>query len=667
MAEEIKYRPEIDGLRAIAVLSVFIYHIGTVFLGIDLLPGGFLGVDIFFVISGYLISTIILAGLENQTFSLGDFYSRRIRRILPVFFVVLFVSLPFAWWLFLPEETQAFANSLLYSIFFVSNYWFFGNDPYWTEGLSRPFLHTWSLGVEEQFYLLFPALMLLINRFGKTGRLYFCLALFVFSLAYAEVESSRNAQAAFFLLPARVWELAAGVLLALVERSGLIKVYISAYGQSLLSWLGLSLVITPMFGYSSATQHPSLLTLVPVVGTALIIVFSPGQSVAKILGLRPFVALGLISYGLYLWHYPVLVFAERYFEEPNYFLGFLLALFCLLLSVITYRYVEQPARKSKAVSFSRLAIALSLCIAFLVPLLFFIAKDGLSYRYPDFLISQESMPEPLPNYEWFMAAGASKQNIILVGDSHMMAIAPQLKSLALQEGFNYAVSTERGCQLIIDTRRVSRSNKQPTHCTESLQAERMQFLQKAPPSFVVLGGRLPLILEERAFDNGEGGSEKRMVHYIQNPGATLGNRSSRREYIEKKYNETVEAILAMGHKVVLVYPIPEVGWNVPQRLATLIDGDWINARVLLQKAPIETRYGVFQVRTRTAYELLDGIDNVIRVHPEYLFCNRHARGQCAAHDSENVYYRDEHHPSAYGANVISHAILSEITDFVQAH
>jgi len=663
MAKGLRYRPEIDGLRAIAVSAVLIYHLGTVFIDVNLLSGGFLGVDIFFVISGYLISNIVLSGLERGTFSLADFYRRRVRRILPVFFVVVIASLPFAWLLFLPEETQAFASSMISSIFFVSNIWFFSSDPYWTAGLSRPFLHTWSLGVEEQFYLLFPGFLLLVFRFGRNWMAHIFVALFMLSLLYAHFESGRNMQAAFFLLPSRMWELSAGILLSIAERNQRWQSGVNTSVASCLSTIGLSLIIIPMFLFSSGTRHPSLITLIPVAGVVLVIAFARNNFwIIRLLSLKPVVALGLISYGLYLWHYPVFVFAHRFVDVPSHASAVLLVMLCLLLSTISYFFIEQPARSSSSISFHRLFAALFLCLLSVLPILIMASRDGFRNRYPEFLLSQESKPVPLPNYEWSYADTEKPNNIILVGDSHMMAIASELKALALENGFNYAVSTERGCQLIADTRRVLRSNRQPTHCTEILQAERLEFLRSASPSFVILGGRLPLVVEEKAFENQTGGNEKRMVHFLQNPEATLGTRSQRRKYIAAKYLETVEDILSMGHIVVLLYPIPEVGWHVPQKLASMVGGDWSRAREIARANPIETEYEVFTERTRRSYELLDAIslDSILRVYPEKLFCNIDGRNKCSTHNDEYVYYRDSHHPSAYGASLIANSVMEAI-------
>ncbi|MDB4090621.1 acyltransferase, partial [Pseudomonadales bacterium] len=429
--------------------------------------------------------------------------------------------------------------------------------------------------------------------------------------------------------------------------------------------LGVALIIIPFFLYSSNTRHPSLFTSIPVLGVVLAIAYAHADSWAiRLLKQKAIVGIGLISYSLYLWHYPVFVFAKRLIDTPSKTSAIFLIALCMSLSITSFIFVEKPTRDVQVMPFSRLVIIVLISLAILVPVLLYVTKDGLRNRYPEFLLVQEAMPPVLGNYEWMGSENHSYGRVVLVGDSHMMAVAPELKDLALVEGFEFSVSNERGCQLIMDTRRVVRATGQPTHCTEALQRERLDFLRQSPPSFVVLGGRLPLILEEKGFNNNLGGKEKRMRFYIQNPTASLTDIQQRRANIRQKYRETVEAILAMGHAVVLVYPIPEAGWHIPKKLIALVEGDWVQAKRIAKANPIQTDYKVFEARSKRAYELLDEIegDSLLRVYPEELFCNQEEQGFCATHDEEHVYYRDEHHPSAHGAELIAQHIMATILE-----
>jgi|GEM_PF-1471940 len=217
MNRSMKYRPEIDGLRAIAVLSVIIYHAEFTFLGIDWATGGYIGVDIFFVISGYLITKLILLELEaSNSFSFLNFYERRARRILPMLLTIIVISIPFAWDWMLPSQFVEFCKSVVSSILFSSNFFFyFAQTEYGADSsLMKPFLHTWSLGIEEQFYIVFPIFLILFRRFFKRQMLVFLLALFLLSLGFAEIGSSRNVEHNFYLPLSRFWELLAGAILA---------------------------------------------------------------------------------------------------------------------------------------------------------------------------------------------------------------------------------------------------------------------------------------------------------------------------------------------------------------------------------------------------------------------------------------------------------------------
>lgn len=667
MAKEIQYRPEIDGLRALAIAAVLLYHLGEVFLQRELLRGGFLGVDIFFVISGYLITSIIIVGLDGNTFSLADFYRRRIRRIIPVFMLVAFVSLPFVWLVLLPSETQAYAKSLIASLFFVSNFWFLGSDPYWSEGLTRPFLHTWSLAIEEQFYVIVPGFVLIVYRIARQWLLCLTTLLVIGSLIYAQYASGISADAAFYLLPSRLWELGAGSLLAIGRRDLRLQGLRDRFGKQAqwLLTLGFAMLIASLFLFSSSTRHPSLLTLFPIVGVLLVLSFSSTDHlVTRLLSLKPIVGLGLISYSLYLWHYPVYSFAQRLVDEPSVLQAALVTLLCLGLSIVSYFLVERPARHWGSHSFMRLSALLLLALVVLLGVLALIAKDGLRFRYPEFLLTQESIPVQPENYVWEQTVAAKKGNMVLVGDSHMMAIEPELRELALASGLDFATAVDRGCQFILGTRRVRQDNRQPTHCTESLQAQRLEFLRGAPASYVVIGGRLSLMLAERGFDNLEGGREKRLRHFLQNPQSNLGNKTERNNYIETQYRATVRKITELGHTVVLVYPIPEAGWHVPRKLIDVVGGDWLNARNQVEQAPITTGYEVFQQRNQQAYQLLDSIDAnpIVRVYPESLFCNQTTM-RCKTHDGEHVYYRDEHHPSAYASSIIASQIIDRLLPF----
>src|SRR5210317_2212445 len=307
------YRPEIDGVRAIAVVAVILYHSQISIFGHQLFKGGFIGVDIFFVISGYLITSIILKELVTTgSFSFKHFYERRIRRILPALLFVMLVSLPFAWMYLLPSSFIDFSKSILYSLGFTSNFYFhYSGQQYGAEsGLLKPFLHTWSLSVEEQFYILFPIVLLVTFKYFKKFLIHILILGFLISLGLAEWGSKNHPSFNFYILPTRGWELLAGSILAYFEitKGHRSKNYIL---NSILPFTGLILIGHSILFFNDEMFHPSFYTLSPIIGVCLIIWFSnKDELITKILSTKLFVGIGLISYSLYLWHYPIFAYAR---------------------------------------------------------------------------------------------------------------------------------------------------------------------------------------------------------------------------------------------------------------------------------------------------------------------------------------------------------------------
>ena len=302
------YRRDIDGLRALAVLGVVFYHSEILINKVLIFSGGFLGVDIFFVISGYLITSIIYKENKVKKFSFINFYIRRIRRLLPALLVVLFVSLIFSYFLFLPVEFKSYLDSIISSIFFYSNFYFhYSGQAYGQSILStKPLLHTWSLAVEEQFYILYPIFLIFsIYLFKKKIKILFYLII-LFSLIFASYISENHPSFNFYMLFTRSWELMCGALIALYHLEEKKRNH-----YNFLSYLGFFLIIFSFIFFEDPHRHPSFLTLIPVFGCCLIIVDKDSNSsINKFLSYKWFVNIGLISYSLYLWHHPILSFGK---------------------------------------------------------------------------------------------------------------------------------------------------------------------------------------------------------------------------------------------------------------------------------------------------------------------------------------------------------------------
>ena len=310
---KINYRPEIDGLRSIAVIAVIIFHAQIVVFGDQLFKGGFIGVDIFFVIFGYLITSIILVELNNTgTFSFKNFYERRIRRLLPALLLVMLVSFPFAWNYLSPVGFIDYAKSILSSLFFSSNIYFYitGIEYDGVGGIFKPYLHTWSLSVEEQYYIIFPVILLLSFRFFKSHIIKILFVIFIASIVIAQLSSKEYPSLNFYFIHSRMWELMAGSILAFFEIKKGCRSNIFILNKYLPSF-GLFLIFYSIHFFNGQMPHPSLYTILPVAGVCMIIWFS-GQNdlITKILSTKIFVSVGLISYSLYIWHYPIFAFSR---------------------------------------------------------------------------------------------------------------------------------------------------------------------------------------------------------------------------------------------------------------------------------------------------------------------------------------------------------------------
>jgi peptidoglycan/LPS O-acetylase OafA/YrhL len=362
------YRPDIDGLRAVAVLGVIFFHAGFPWV-----RGGYVGVDVFFVISGFLITGILLRELRQERLSLARFYERRARRILPALFVVLGVTLAACRLIMLPEDQRTAARSAVGVVAFAANFLFWrGVDfvdltliNYFGQRLhEQPLIHTWSLGVEEQFYLLFPLTVLIAWRVGQRWVLPVLVSMTVASLAASAVLTPRSPGVAFYLLPARIWELLAGGLLAwraLDSRFGPPRRLVRETGAA----IGLALIVIAMAIYDSTTPFPGLYALAPVVGAVLLIQFAPGSTIGRLLSWRPIVFIGLISYSAYLWHQPLFALA-RYVSlagEMTSPVALTLCALTLVLATVTWRFVETPFRDRERVPTRALALGCAAGIA----------------------------------------------------------------------------------------------------------------------------------------------------------------------------------------------------------------------------------------------------------------------------------------------------------------
>ncbi len=449
-----EYRREIDGLRAIAVLSVILFHAGFQTFG-----GGFVGVDVFFVISGYLITTIILSELDQGKFSITKFYERRARRILPALFAVMTVCLPFAWLSLMPEDLQDFSRSLVAVSLFVSNVLFWKNGDYFADVAEFiPLLHTWSLAVEEQYYVLFPICLRLTWGLGKRRILGLLVVTFFASLGTAQWASVAKPMAAFFLLPTRGWELLVGAFVAfylLAQRNN----FQSRVASEIGGFLGLGLIIYAVFFFGAQMPFPSLYTLVPTVGAALIIVFSTERTfVAKLLSNKLLVGVGLVSYSAYLWHQPLFAFARHMsqLELESKPLFLILTIVTLVIAYLTWKYIEMPFRVKSSFSQNHLLVLVIMLSALFIIVglcgnIYYSSKiPSIDYRWGQYVRQHQCLLQDPTVSKHDPDCITSRKSVLLWGDSHAASLLPGLFKLSEKHSFGVSQLTQTGCAPLTD-------------------------------------------------------------------------------------------------------------------------------------------------------------------------------------------------------------------------
>lgn len=436
-----KYRSEIDGLRAIAVLVVVIFHLDPTYL-----PGGFVGVDIFFVISGYLITNIIHIQMLAGQFTFKEFYERRIKRILPIFYFVVFFSLSVGYFILSPSELLSLSNSAIAANSFLANFRFMLTGNYFQEENMRPLLHLWSLAVEEQFYFLWPSLLLLLIKMKKSWIPAILVFLIILSFVGAEVASRdlRWATMSYYMLPTRAGELLLGAIL----------VFMSTPNKKLVaeisSFLGIALIIYSIMLVDSQSVFPGLFSFIPCSGCALVIAAGPNTFVAKCLSFAPLAFFGLISYSLYLWHWPFIVFYKSYFIVDT--ISPIVAIFIFILIVfvswITTVLIENRFRKSK-LSFSATFIyyLLSPMVILFVVSFSIRSQNGMPERFG--LNDKMGVTQTVDcNYDqngscFITSTGSS--SILLLGDSHANHFSNLLKILGDRLQIRIIRAVSEGC------------------------------------------------------------------------------------------------------------------------------------------------------------------------------------------------------------------------------
>ena len=566
------YRAEIDGLRALAVLPVILFH-----AGFELFKGGFVGVDVFFVISGYLITTIIISEIAEGKFSIINFYERRARRILPALFFVMLVCLPFAWFWLIPNDLKDFGQSLVAVSTFSSNILFWKVSGYFdTAAELYPLLHTWSIAVEEQYYILFPIFLILTWRLGIKWILVILSIVFVISLGVAHWGAFNKPIPTFYLLPTRGWELLIGVFIAFYLKH---NSYLKSHSiNQTLSLIGSGMIIYSIFAFDESTPFPSLFTLVPTVGTGLLILSAvPNTIVNTLLSFSPIVGVGLISYSAYLWHLPMLVFVRhRLLGELSDLLLIVLCFASLVMAYISWRWIEKPFRDKKKTT-SKMIFSFSL-----IGIVFFSSIGLITYFKQGFyeLFSEdiqrysliyESYKNRFANDECNLSVNLSKPPLCIIGD---ISVNPKIALI----GDSHASAINYELDKVLQDRKISIYRFTKNSCPPALgfQSDNyedcwrhidntLKVIDEKKIETVILFARWSYYLNEDPYDNNIGGIDKMANRYTILPIPLTADISERRQAILSSYKQFIDKLLSNDIKVITIGPVPEHGWDVPKR------------------------------------------------------------------------------------------------------
>ena len=642
------YRPDINGLRAIAVISVLLFH-----AGFSAFHGGFIGVDVFFVISGYLITKIILRDLEVGRFSVIAFYERRARRILPALMVTIALSFVGAYLLQTPRNFEDFGQSVTAVSLFGSNVLFWLESGYF-DSAGKPLLHTWSLGVEEQFYLGFPLLLMALRRlFG--ARFVPCLWLFAAASFIASLVGSTYAsESAFYLVHTRAWELLVGSILA----CGALPAG-NASWRNLLAILGGVLFAAGLVVIGPATPFPGFAALLPTIGTACLIhAGGTGRTaVSGILSARPMVFIGLISYSLYLLHWPLFVFARQLaIFELNTWQVIGLLLLAILLATLSWLKVEQPFRSKAVASRSRLftlagvTIAVAVAAGATVDVL-----DGIPERGPAFVLAGDTPPDSRLRLRqrtcrWVEAhptmdkcpigQAGGEPSFVLWGDSHALTLQTAVDVSASRHGATGLQVFAQACAPLAGIGRKDFPNCQPFY--DFMIGE---LAARTKIRTVILAARWAMVADGQPYKSEPG----KVVELFEGPQHDTG--AGNRRLFEAGLTRTVRQLLALGRRVALVEPIPDIGYFVPEAsvVASRTGRDLTSLIAPSRKEHDERNRAVWPL-----FQTLAEAPGVRIIHIAERLCGT---GVCRVLDADSgrVLYLDTNHLSVLGSRNLSAA------------
>jgi peptidoglycan/LPS O-acetylase OafA/YrhL len=646
------YRPDIDGLRAVAVLPVLMYH---AFPG--WMPSGFVGVDIFFVISGFLISTVIMGNLEAARFSYLDFYSRRIRRIFPALAVMLIAVLAFGWVSLFPVEFAALGKHVLGGATFVANFFLWNESGYFdTSAESKPLLHLWSLGIEEQYYIFWPLILSIAWR-NKTSLLLVIVSMGGASFLFCLLEIAADPVATFYSPVTRVWELMLGSALAYVFTVRLGQRRTLGGGVAMFSSLiGTLLVLTGFLLITDSKPFPGWWAVFPTLGSLLLIAGGPGSGVNRwLLSNRWMVLVGKISFPLYLWHWPLLSFAQiLYSGSPPAIVKILLLLTTFMLAWITYRFVERPIRYGEGMFSAAMPL---MAIAAVVALLgaFIYLENGFTSRsivaYNRDLLRQTPFaanpPSPCPGMAndvisknklcTIYPAAVAAKTIVLWGDSSTGAWLPVFLDIGKQHNFSIVNLSHPSCPPLLSARKTRFDYKESREYCRDGQMQRLaiQEIARLHPDLIVV------------LSNWNSYSGRSNREFITDRPDEVADTTSTQRTLSARVPETLEALTQVSRIVVFrSWPIMPIARNMKIARTLAIPG--IEPTHTTDVAGPTVSRSEFSEDSRNINFIFDqlGSPRLSFFDPSAKIC---ASGTCESHVNGINYYSDAYHISTAGA------------------
>lgn len=614
------YRSEIDGLRAVAIIPVILFHAGY-----EYFAGGFVGVDVFFVVSGYLISNIILLELSQKGFRFRNFYSRRCKRLLPIIFLVTLSSYIAALCTFPPVQLKDFFQSVMAVASFTPNILFFLESGYFDQSSElKPLLHTWSLAIEEQFYILFPLILFFFHNYPKGYILKLFIVLALISLIYSEYFLKVDKHAAFYLSPFRFYELLVGACVALI------RVKVSSILANTLASLGLTLILSSIFIFDSTYAFPGFNALLPTFGTGLLILFvQPRSIIHKILSSRLMQLVGLMSFSLYMWHHPIFTFSRIHFYNYNWdYVRLVSILFTVIVSYISWKYFEIPLRKSKiseksTIIFSLLALTALFCLgAFSIKVL---EKNTSQFDIDSLKLSQCETLISI-EYECLQSNNNSDKHVLIIGDSHAKTLGQHIPNAI---NTRFTIISKNGCPPIKGASRFD-NGETAKNCNSSKGFDRLiSDLEELKPDYILLSARWPMYL------NGlkKHGKLKDDHHFVtfgeSNVNLLTEVTDERLKSLQEGIQNTIKE-LSFAKLAILIspYDLADVGYLNINR----------NAR-FSQKA-----VSLYNSRVKEIFEDI----KVPVFDAQRLFCDEN---DCRVGDGFGFFYNDDNHLSNYGVKL----------------